>query len=266
MPRPRAPGPSMIPASSIRGPDALSRSHRVADRGNELELVADVADRRDAGRQVNRPPFDLLEMGVHIPQARHDGLARRPHHGRLPAAPRRDSTGRRPDAAVHHHDRTVQDWFSAGHVEDRRADNRQLAAGLRGLRRRGIGHRRHAVDRRACDELGNQVPELRPRGLEVVELGIHGDQCGKAACRIAPHRFTAPDDAADAVAVEDDGSAVNHHLVAGRAARYEPCHAEAAPPTPGRPCAAQYSHQRHLHRRRCIASEREDAGRRRLAA
>ena len=49
--------------------DPLPCRDGIPDRANEVQLIAHVPHRRDAGGEVNRTPLDLFIVGMHVPQA-----------------------------------------------------------------------------------------------------------------------------------------------------------------------------------------------------
>ena len=67
--------PSTIPASSMCGPSALPLFTASRTWVMKSILVAHIAHRGDARREIDRSPLHLLVMRVHVPQAGNDVLA-----------------------------------------------------------------------------------------------------------------------------------------------------------------------------------------------
>jgi len=57
------------------GTDAAAAVDGIFDGGDEVELVAAVADVGDSGGEIDGTPLDLLVVGVHVPQAGEDEFA-----------------------------------------------------------------------------------------------------------------------------------------------------------------------------------------------
>ena len=145
------------------------------------------------------------------------------------------------DAPVDDDDGAVRRWrLSSRHVENRAAGDRDRVARGRADGGGRVGHGRHAVRRSARHELRHGVLELRPHGLEVIELGVHADERRQAPGLVEPERLAAPHDAAEAVAIERRPSVRRRSPDRGRAVRCAPRPAAEAARWPGVPCDAQY--------------------------
>ncbi len=67
--------PSTKPASRRPGAESTALGDGVTNRGDEFEFVAAVADGGHSGCEIDGPPFDLLEVSMHIPEAGEKKLA-----------------------------------------------------------------------------------------------------------------------------------------------------------------------------------------------
>src|SRR5579872_138299 len=47
--------------------EAVAIGDRIADGGDEFEFIAAITDSSYAGGEIDRTPFNLLEVGVHVP-------------------------------------------------------------------------------------------------------------------------------------------------------------------------------------------------------
>ena len=190
-----------MPASENARAEAAALRDGVAHGGDEFEFVAAVAHRGDAGRQIDRSPLDLLEVGVHVPEAGQNGFAvsiddvrvlGNLYLARGPAAtmrPLSNHDGRVGDGAAPVPSMSVPPTIAS-------VELRLPAIFLE------IGQRAHAVGAGASDEIAERAFVAFADGFEVIELGVGRDGGDQIAIRVKPERLASPDQSFDGVAVE----------------------------------------------------------------
>ena len=234
--------------------------HRVAHLGDELELVADVAHGGDSSGEVEGSPFNLLEMGVHVPEAGNDKLAGCIDDNRVRRHCHFSGGSDRIDASIFDEHRAIREGRFARHVDDRAPSDGDGAVRARALGGRGFRERGHPVGGREGDQSRERRRQLGTRGLEVIELGVDADERREPAGLVAPQRLASPDHALDAVSIEGNRSAATLDDVA--AARFDLRHTVGQQRKGRRPAVRRpETHQLHLHRGRGIPRHREHRSR-----
>ena len=99
------------------GTESLPPRDGVSDGGNKLKFVAAIANGRHAGGQIDRAPFHLFEVGMHVPQSRKDGLAPRIHNFRSCRHADLGARAYRGDSSMVDHNRCVRQSRMTGTVD-----------------------------------------------------------------------------------------------------------------------------------------------------